>query len=198
MSELTYVTRTGASISGLFDDLAQLRIQVFHDYPYLYEGSVDYERGYLATYANSPDALLFAVYDGKEMVGATTCLPLADETEEVQEPFIRNNFNIGEIFYFGESILLKPYRGRGLGHNFFDVRESHAAASGRYKITCFCSVSRPDDHPSKPSGYRPNDAFWLKRGYTPHPELKSFFDWKDIGDQHTTSKEMIYWTRPLS
>ncbi len=198
MSELTYITRTGEAISGLFDDLARLRIRVFRDYPYLYEGSADYERGYLATYAKSPEALLFAVYDGKEMVGATTCIPLADETDEVKEPFIQNGFNISEIFYFGESILLKPYRGLGLGHRFFDVREAHAAASDDYKTTCFCSVSRPDHHPAKPDGYRPNDAFWLKRGYTPHPTLKSFFDWTDIGDLHSTSKPMVYWTRPLS
>ncbi len=198
MSELTYITRTGAAISGLFDDLARLRIQVFRDYPYLYEGSVDYERKYLATYASSSEALLFAVYDGQEMVGATTCIPLADETDEVKEPFIQNGFNISEIFYFGESILLKPYRGLGLGHRFFDVRESHAARAGSCKTTCFCSVSRPDSHPAKPDGYRPNDAFWLKRGYTPHPGLKSLFDWTDIGDLHPTSKPMIYWTRPLS
>lgn len=198
MSELTYVTRTGASISELFDDLARLRIQVFRDYPYLYEGSVDYEHEYLATYANSPEALLFAVYDGKEMVGATTCIPLADETDEVKEPFIRNHLDIGEIFYFGESILLKPYRGLGLGHKFFDVRESHAAGSGAYKTTCFCAVSRPDNHPARPDDYRPNDVFWLKRGYTRHPGLKSFFDWTDIGDLHSTSKPMVYWTRPLS
>ncbi len=198
MSGLTYIRRTGAAISDSFDDLARLRIRVFRDYPYLYEGSVDYERGYLATYANSPEALLFAVYDGREMVGATTCIPLADETDEVKEPFIQNGFNISEIFYFGESILLKPYRGLGLGHKFFDVRESHAAGSGNYKITCFCSVSRPDNHQAKPDDYRPNDAFWLKRGYTPHSGLKSYFDWTDIGDLHSTSKPMIYWTRPLS
>ncbi len=198
MSTLAYVTRTGPSIEELFHDLAKLRIDVFKDYPYLYEGSLDYEREYLRTYASCPEALLFAVYDGPVMVGATTCIPLIHETGEVKEPFIKSSINLEEVFYFGESILLKPYRRLGLGHRFFDVRESHAAGFGTYKTTCFCSVSRPDDHPARPVDYRPNDAFWRKRGYEPHPELKSFFEWKDSGSQAPTLKPMTYWTRPLA
>ncbi len=35
--QLTFVTLTGTAIATVFDDLAQLRITVFRDYPYLYE-----------------------------------------------------------------------------------------------------------------------------------------------------------------
>lgn len=197
MKDLHFITRSGSDIEECFPDLAELRIAVFHDYPYLYEGTLAYEKEYLKTYSDSPRSLLFAVYDGQKMVGATTCIPLIDETAEVQAPFLENGFDPDTIFYFGESILLKPYRGSGLGHKFFDVREAHAAAFGNFKMTCFCSVSRPDDHPSKPDDYRPNDTFWLKRGYAPHPGLTSFFEWIDIGHQHSTSKPMTYWTKSI-
>jgi len=193
MSNLEFVTKTGASIGELFDDLAQLRITVFREYPYLYEGTVDYEREYLGTYTRSEKSFLFAVYDGGKMVGATTCIPLTDETEEVQEPFLKAGMNLEEIFYFGESILLKPYRGRGLGHRFFDEREAHVRRSGNYKRMCFCSVDRGENHPLKPADYRPNDEFWKKRGYLPHPELRSLFDWLDLGETESTKKEMVYW-----
>lgn len=197
MNNLTFITRTGAAITERFDDLARLRIEVFHDFPYLYEGSVEYEREYLGTYAGSSRALLFAVYDGSRMIGATTCIPLSDETPEVQEPFLKNNIDPEEVFYFGESILLKPYRGLGLGHRFFDVREAHATGYETFKITCFCAVERPENHPARPAGYRPNDAFWRKRGYVPAPVLRSFFEWTDTGDQAPTLKPMNYWTRPV-
>lgn len=197
MKDLTYETRTGAGIRSLLGDLARLRIEVFRDYPYLYEGSVAYERDYLETYARADRALLFAVYDHKKMVGATTAIPLADETPEVQHPFLAAGVNPEDVFYFGESILLKPYRGLGLGHRFFDVREKHAGGFGTYKTSAFCAVNRPGDHPAQPRDYRPNDVFWNKRGYTIRPDLVSFFEWKDLGESAATQKKMTFWTRPL-
>lgn len=195
--ELYFIKKTGAEIRDCFDDLAQLRIAVFRDFPYLYEGTVDYEKSYLETYAQSERAVLFAVYDGAKMVGATTAIPLSDETEDVQAPFVQHNFDIHQLFYFGESILLKPYRGLRLGHRFMDERENHAKSFGQYTHTTFCSVVRPEEHPLRPEDYRPNDAFWNKRQYVQQPELTTLFDWPDIGETISTPKTMIYWMKPL-
>lgn len=192
---LTFVHKTGQGFGDVFDDLARLRIAVFHDFPYLYEGTVDYEKTYLRTYANAERAFLFAVYDDDQMVGATTCIPLADETAEVQQPFREAEYDLAKIFYFGESILLPAYRGLGLGHRFFDEREAHAARFGEYSLTCFCAVVRPPDHPLRPPDYRPLDAFWTKRGYQPVPELTTQFAWQDIGEPDSTFKTMVYWLR---
>ncbi len=195
--ELKFVKKTGADIRDCFDDLAHLRITVFRDFPYLYEGTVDYEKSYLETYANSERAILYAVFDNNKMIGATTAIPLADETAEVQAPFIEQNFDIQRIFYFGESILLKPYRGLGLGHRFMDERENHAKSFGQYTHTTFCSVVRSEHHPLKPNDYRPNDVFWNKRQYVQQPQLTTRFDWPDTGEIASTPKTMIYWMKSL-
>ena len=197
MSALKYITKKGSRIESVFDDLAALRIAVFHDYPYLYEGSVEYEKEYLKIYSDSERSFLFAVYDGQKMVGATTCIPLKDETAEVRKPFEDVGFDIKTVFYFGESILLPEYRGLGLGHRFFDEREAHARSFGNYTTTCFCSVDRGEHHPAKPEEYRPNDAFWQKRGYIKEPSLQSFMDWPDIGETKSSAKKMIFWVRKL-
>jgi len=194
---LTYIKRIGADTSSLLDNLAALRIEVFRDFPYLYEGSTEYEKEYLKTYSLSTDSMIFTVFDGDKMVGATTCIPLMDESEEVIEPFIKSGYKVEEIFYFGESILLKPYRGMGLGHRFFDEREKHAASFGQYKFTCFCAVQRPDDHILKPDNDRPNDKFWLHRDYLPMKDLISEFEWQDIGEKNPTKKPMMYWMKEL-
>jgi len=195
--KLHYNTFKGAGIRAVFDPLARLRIAVFRDFPYLYEGTLEYELEYLNTYADADRALLFAVFDGDRMVGATTCIPLADETEEVQAPFRAAGFNLEEVFYFGESILLPEYRGLGLGHRFFDVREAHAASFGAYQLTCFCAVDRPVDHPLRPEGYRPLDTFWAKRGYRLEPGLQTTFSWPDLGETVSTPKTMNFRVRPL-
>ena len=195
--KLHYNTFKGAGIRAVFDPLARLRIAVFRDFPYLYEGTLEYELEYLNTYADADRALLFAVFNGDRMVGATTCIPLADETEEVQAPFRAAGFNLEEVFYFGESILLPEYRGLGLGHRFFDVREAHAASFGAYQLTCFCAVDRPVDHPLRPEGYRPLDMFWAKRGYRLEPGLQTTFSWPDLGETVSTPKTMNFRVRPL-
>ncbi len=38
---------TGIAVEPWLDALAQLRIAVFRDYPYLYDGDLSYERRYL-------------------------------------------------------------------------------------------------------------------------------------------------------
>ncbi|MEO6283903.1 MAG: GNAT family N-acetyltransferase [Dyadobacter sp.] len=195
--QLTYIQKKGPEIGSVVDDLSQLRIAVFHDYPYLYEGTLEYEKNYLKTYIQAEQAFLFAVYDGAKMVGATTCIPLKDETAEVQKPFVEASLQVDSVFYFGESILLPEYRGLGLGHRFFDERENHARNLGHYTSCCFCSVDRGDNHCLKPAGYRPNDAFWLKRGYKKDPTLQTIMEWPDIGEVEPTSKNMIFWTKSI-
>lgn len=197
MQSLSFLTRRGRQIESVFDGLATLRIAVFRDYPYLYEGSIEYEKTYLKTYAQAERSFLFAVYDGPKMVGATTCIPLRDETAEVRKPFEEAGLPIDTIFYFGESILLPQYRGMGLGHRFFDEREAHARRFGLFETACFCSVERDENHPAKPSDYRPNDAFWIKRGYKKEPSLRSIMEWPDLGETVSTPKPMVYWMRSL-
>ncbi len=186
----------GKDIAPLIPHLAELRIKVFHDFPYLYEGSLDYEKDYLKVYTSSSKSVLVAAFDGDKLVGAATALPLSDEADYVKEPFLRAQINLDGIFYFGESVLLKNYRGHGLGHKFFDGREAAARKFG-FQTTVFCGVERPADHPMKPHAYSPLDEFWKKRGYTKQENLRSEFSWQDIGERIETKKPMTYWMKSL-
>lgn len=192
---LQYVT--GSQFATVFDDLAALRITVFRDFPYLYDGSIDYEKAYLETYARSERSLGVLIYDEGRLVGATTCLPLTDETDEVQAPFRAAGYDLDTVFYFGESLLLPAYRGQGWGNRFFDEREAHARSFGTYTLACFCAVKRPVDHPLRPANYRPLDLFWSGHGYQKAPELTTSFSWPDLGKTESTPKPMVFWTKPL-
>lgn len=194
---LQFLSLHGQEITRVFDELASVRIAVFREYPYLYEGSVAYEKEYLKPYLESERSLLFAVYDGKKMVGATTCIPLEHETADIRRPFEEAGMDPGTLFYFGESILLPQYRGMGLGHRFFDEREAHARSFGTYQKACFFSVEREPNHPLKPLDYRPNDAFWTKRGYRKQPSLRTTINWPDLGAVESTPKPLVCWMRDL-
>ncbi|MBC7977807.1 MAG: GNAT family N-acetyltransferase, partial [Myxococcales bacterium] len=96
---------TGAAIATHLDALAALRIAVFRDYPYLYDGSLAYEQRYLASYAGSPANLIVLALDGDRVVGASTAMPLAQHSEEVGPPLVRAGFDPSAVCYFGESVL---------------------------------------------------------------------------------------------
>lgn len=188
---------TGPALTSALPELARLRMAVFRDWPYLYDGTLEYEQSYLAGFAAADGAVVVAAYDEGRMIGAATGSPLPGHAEEFAAPFKSRGFDISRIFYFGESVLLKPYRGRGLGHAFFDEREAHARAAGPFTHTAFCAVVRPDDHPMRPPGYVPLDAFWRKRGYEKVEGMVASFAWKDIGEAGETHKPMQFWMKAI-
>ncbi|WNJ99200.1 GNAT family N-acetyltransferase [Thalassospiraceae bacterium LMO-JJ14] len=187
----------GQGLADHVDDIARLRIRVFRDWPYLYDGELDYERRYLADFAASPGAVCIAAFDGARMVGASTGLPLADEHDEIKKPFIDADIPIAPIFYGAESVLLPGYRGQGLYRRFFDGREAHARRLGGFTTMAFCGVMRPDDHPLKPEGAKPLDEVWRHFGYRPDGNLLCHFTWKDVGQDFETEKPLKFWLKSL-
>lgn len=187
----------GAEVQPYLPDLARLRIAVFREYPYLYLGDMAYEERYLATYSASPESLFVLVWAGDQVVGASTGVPLEHETDEVVQPFRAQGYTPAEVFYFGESVLLPAYRGQGIGVRFFHEREAFARESGRFRFTAFCAVERPPDHPRRPPGYVPLDAFWQKRGYTRYPALHTSYSWRDLDEPDESPKPMVFWLKAL-
>jgi GNAT superfamily N-acetyltransferase len=187
---------TGPALNAALDDLARLRIAVFRDFPYLYDGSLDYEEHYLRLFASGKDGIIVAARDDGEVVGCATGSALTTQHTSLQAPFEQAGYDLGRVFYCGESVLLKPYRGRGIGHIFFDEREKHARAKG-YKISTFCAALRPKDHPARPADYQPLDPFWSQRGYRKADGLIAPLSWKDVGERTETEKPMQFWLKDL-
>src|SRR5690606_32836317 len=164
----------------------------FRDFPYLYDGSMEYERRYLQTYVNCEQAVVVLAFAGAEVVGASTAIPLAFEEVSFKQPFVDLGYDPAQVFYCAESVLKRDYRGRGIGGRFFDEREAHARELGQFQHYCFCSVVRPADHPLRPPGYQPLDSFWHKRGYSRHPVLGASYTWKDIDRATESSKRLEF------
>jgi GNAT superfamily N-acetyltransferase len=188
-------TFLGAEVARYLPAIAVLRIEVFHEWPYLYDGSIEYEEKYLAGYT-VPGAMVAVAFDGDELVGAATALPLRAHSDAVAPPLTAAGFDPDTVYYFGESVLRHDRRGRGLGHRFFDAREAEGRRLG-YAMAAFCAVERSSADPRRPADYIPHDRFWSKRGFVRRPDIVAQFAWKDVGDEGETEKPMVFWVKSL-
>lgn len=180
------------------EDLAHLRITVFREFPYLYDGNATYEAQYLRRYSDCPSFLAVLVFDGSRVVGASTCLPLEAEDAVFKNPVKAAGFHPSEVFYFGESVLLPAYRGKGLGHTFFDRREAHARRLGGFRWTTFCAVERSAEDPLRPASYRDLGPFWTGRGYRRRPDVKASLAWKRVDEDQERDHSLTFWMKPVA
>ncbi len=187
---------SGSEITPYLDDIAKLRITVFKEFPYLYEGNLNYEKKYLQRYIDSEKSLILLALVEDKIIGATTCIPLYDEDEEFKQPLFQSGFDPKRTMYFGESIILKECRGKKLGHTFFKEREKYAKnAIKDLTTTCFCAVIRDENHKLRPHTYTPLNRFWQRMGYVEINDLVAKLSWKDIDHKSETEKELIFWTK---
>ena len=196
-SRVSVKSLTGNDLIVILPELAQLRISVFRDFPYLYVGTLAYEAQYLAKYALADAAVCVAAFDGQAIVGASTGAAMSEQDPEFYAALSSAGYVVSSLFYCSESVLLTAYRGLGLGNAFFDLREAHARAQERFTHSVFASVIRPLSHPLRPQEYRPLDAFWSKRGYTKAESLQGSYSWKDINEPAETVKHLQFWIKEL-
>ena len=195
-SDILVETLSGLAVAPVIPDLARLRVEVFREFPYLYDGDPAYESKYLRKYVDLPESTVVVARQGTEIVGASTALPLPNAEEEIIAPFRKIGFDPAQVYYFGESGLSRAFRGQGLGVKFFEHREARARGLG-FRIAAFCAVDRPQDHPRRPQDYQPLDVFWGKRGYTKRRDLTTQFTWQDLDEAKASPKPMTFWIKTL-
>lgn len=187
----------GAAIAPYLDDLARLRLPLLREYPYLYEGTSQFEADYLGTYAASSRSLAVLALDQGQLIGASIGLPLADAWDTLRQPFQDQGRDPAAVYYFGQSVLLPAYRGRGLGVRFFIERESYAHKLGGFHCCAFGAVERPGGHPRRPDDYKPLHGFWRNRGFLHQPSLRTTQAWRDLDDEEVSDKRVSFWVKEL-
>ncbi len=192
---------TGDTIQPYTRNLAALRIEIFKEYPYLYNGDFDYEQIYLYSYIHAKNAAVVLAFDGKDVIGASTCIALKESDSFIQFPFITEEYDVSKGVYFEESVLKKEYRNQGIGVRFFEEREKWAADYFKKenieqgKFTAFCAIDCPEDHPLCPKDYQNLEEFWKHRKYEKQPNLQTQIAWKEIGKEEEEFHNLTFWIR---
>lgn len=186
----------GAAVEGALEALSSLRISIFREYPYLYDGQLEDELKYLRIYAEAADVFVITASDAGALVGAASGIPLCQEPKEMTDPFGGTSYPLDEIFYIGEVLFLPPYRNSGLGLRLLERIEEHVRTCGKYRYLTCATVVRPDNHPLRPENYVPIDRFLDRTGFTKLHGVATSFAWREI-DGLQREHPMQFWVKEL-
>lgn len=178
--------------------MAKVRVEVFKGYPFLAEISVEEEIAYLRKFVQDKDSIAVLVFDEAKIVGVSIGAPFENQEEAFLKLFRSKNLKPSNYFYFGQSVVLEAYRGRGLNHHFFDIREKHVKHLKRFKSICFTSIVRPSTHPLAPSDYSSLANFWEKNGYVKQSDIICYKSWKDREETKQSPKQLMFWIKNLA
>ena len=160
MTEIHIRPYTGDKIKTYLHSLAKLMTEVFKEYPYMREAHIAQQTEYIKKAASYKESIAVLIFDNTTLVGASLGIPLNGESKEIQNPFTEKGLNVNEVFFFTALLLLKPYRRRGIGHHFFDVREAHVLHCKKFTHISFCVPQLPEnDALRRPEDYLPLENF---------------------------------------
>ena len=187
----------GKEIQRHLPNVANLRLRVFKEYPYLLDGDLKEALEYLSLYATAKSSLLVTATSNNELVGTVAGVPLNATAAIIQKTFVDNHQNLEQWFYIDEIVIAPQWRNRGLSRVFLHALEDHAKESG-YRFTTFCVIRRPPTHPLRPRGFVPLNESFAESGYERLPDLALELNWVDIGDGRPSAKKMDFWYKDLT
>jgi len=190
-------TFKGESINPYVKDITDLCITVFREYPYCYEGTEEEYRPFIEHYAHSDNGIACLLFENDYPIGVAIGMPLNEMREQYMDPFItaRPQENCDELFYLGEFVLLKEYRGRGLGKEMYLELEDLVRENRNVKKMCFCKIDETNSEPTIPENYRSLDGFWEKLGFDQCDDVAMEAYWHDIGQIEASSHKLVYWLK---
>lgn len=191
----------GSAIKDYLTEVATMRINHFKDFPYLYQGSMQYEEEYLKGLANNKTAILITISVKDKIIAMITALPLVsdyDILEKAPANFAEFDCKKEDLYYIGEVIVEKQYRGQKLAKKLIKLVEEHAFNKG-YQGICFLTVARAEQHPQRPENYQDFKLIASHLGYT-ETNLFTNFSWPTIQPDLTVLDQenpMVFWIKKL-
>lgn len=187
----------GAQIEEHLEAIAQLRIDIFREYPYLYKGDASYEKKYVQTYADSKQSVVIVALDGSALAGAMTGIPLLDEMDELKTPFASGPYSLESIYYVGELLFYPVYRDKGLGSIMLNQLEEYVRQIGGFRHLTCATVIRPDNHSMRPAGFKPIERFLNHANFVKLEGVTASLAWPGL-DGKTRHHALQFWMKSLN
>ncbi len=189
----------GTEVRSLIPFVAQQRIAIFREYPYLYEGNIDEEYRYLDWFSKLSQSAVAVAYVDNNPVGfitGTSFVEFDAHFNGSQDIFKAAGLNPEDYYYFSEVIVMPEHRGHNLCTQLFQALERVAHHQFGYTKGCFVTESHKE-HPLKPKNYKELDPLWTALGYA-KTSMAIHFRWTTIQPQGQAKEKehsMHYWIK---
>jgi len=179
------ISLKGKEIEPYLPQIIDLHLTVFKEPPYLYEGTREEYAPWMQIYADSKDGIACLLFDGKELVGAATGLPLKEMPGEWLKNF---KGPLERIFYLGEEVILEKYRRKHLGAQLYDQFEKMIPPF--FDTISFARIQEPIEPPL--------NFILRERGFLEHKDRDVELLWRDARSKEIVPHKLIYWTKQLA
>jgi len=162
-------TLRGTETQSLVNILAEMRVNEFCNFPYLYSGNAKDDADYYCSgYPDEHDSMLIGAYNGNEIVGICSGLPFSSNMNFLKDWISQaqsQGIDASKSYYLGELIVLPAYRKLGIADKILS-RFFNSVIEMNYPNIVLVTAIRPDDHSLRPVDYVDTDNIWLKRGFS--------------------------------
>lgn len=182
-------------------DLSHLCLEVYKEWPYLYEGSEEEGVEYIEErYVKNPDSLVCLAFQGNQLIGAAMGLPLCHAPPHYLTCF-KSDESLKDVFYWGELAVVPKHRHLKVAKEIYTKMGKEVIDSGKYRAIAFCEVTRSSDFIQKypkPDQYRGNDSLWLHLNFEIKANLTCQGKWRLVGEAQESTQDMVYWWKTLN
>ena len=156
----------GKKTTPYVQTLAELRLEAFCEYPYLYVGTLENELQYTQQFSLNPEGMIIVAFEGDEIAGLYSGLPLKNAVSFLADwhaTLKENDIDVENCFYLGELIIKPQYQRQGLGGQLMTQMLNEAKSLGYNKVMGVTGIREPG-HPLRPLNYFDADTIWGKFG----------------------------------
>lgn len=200
--EFAWEQLSGSNIHKYLTEVATFRIKYFRDFPYFYDGNLDYEMNYLKGYTEDEKSILIIIRNSKnDIIAVSTGVPLittSDILSKAETVFSQSGLNPKDFYYYGEVILDYSVRSKGLTRLIYNEQELHARKFGFSSITIATVIRDPTD-PRNVDRVASSDLVWKKLGFT-QTNIEFNYNWPTLqidGKTVDCENKMIFWAKYL-
>lgn len=178
-----------------------MSLEVYREYPYLYDGTVESETDYFEFYARNAHAIMLVAKDDTTdtPVGYAVGIPLSDETPKKQHPFIATGRDPREYLLIVEFLVAPAFRHHGIARTMYTLFEEHIISQlPQYRYITAFGIER-DNNPNwyTPQSHDPLYALERHCGWQRHGELTFLATWQDVGTAEPVTKKLVFWIKSL-
>ena len=200
-SKYEFKISKGDDLKELIPEISKARLELFKEFPYLYEGTYEDELKYLNEFVNNPKSIILTVHKENKLIAFVTATAVEsgfELTEAIKDLMQKQGLDTSKYFYISEMMVYPEFRSFELQNQLKKDIENYARENS-YTMTCFLSVFRENNHPLRPQDYKEISRLWKFNKYR-KTNISVKFEWNTVqkdSEAKLMNNQLDLWEKEL-